>query len=340
MRRGEVFVSVKHSDRKVDPVVLAVIFGIGGIIFFVLAIVVPVVMTASSLDDLCGPAEALHRGEQQVCSVSVAHDYIAKADKNGAAYVKNYRVPKTDLRNTTHRIRQWEGQANLADGKLAFPLTASKSLRFTLNASCTGSSCDTVKMYYLATYQYRKATADSDFDEGMYNFKLQGLTGNITSYTNLIETSETNFIVFSNKKKDATVSYSITVDYVVYDLGSAKVVSLDDDNEYVFDDCDSSEAIVMEYMDDENKGPDMVDATISQYTSRVAGAVLLGILFGLLAVACFGVTVICILFLLGKLGKFGEKVGKKLKAKTSSSYAAPEMAAEEALKVSVIDEQM
>jgi len=329
MRRGEGFVSMKRGGgMKLDPLMLAVIFGIGGVIFLILTIVVPAVMISNAEDELCGPTDVLRRSEQQLCSPSVENDYTLRADSKGKKFVKSYRVKRADLRQMPKTVRNmvYDGSANLALGTLALPLTGTNAVSFVMSFSCEGSFCNTAKLWWLSSASYKKATAKGSFDESMYNHKMDDLTKPKT-FQNGFDGSDTYYFVFSNSKQDSTITYNISAKYTVYDLKDVKYTAFDSKkDELVFKDVATDESIVMEYMDTTFSGPAMIDATIAAEESNTGLVVFLTLLFIILTLGCFAVTIVLLLIMFGKLGRFGEKVGKKFAEQDSGSYMAPEVA--------------
>jgi len=344
MRRGEVFISVKRSGHgRLDPLVLAVVFGIGGLIFLVLTIVVPAVISANNKNIVCTSAEFLRPGEQQVCYVNAKGDFVAKVDEEASSLVTNYRMPKENLGKivTGHRVYHYESKANLKNGPLVFPITSSFRVNFTAFASCTGDWCRSVGMYNLAYENYKKATAKGKFDEKYYSPIFTGLNQNGTVYRYGNVEYSAYYLVFANGNQEATVSLVVDIDYSAHDLRGAaerdeiKATPFGDKNRIVFDDVQTNEIIVMEYLDDEHKGPELINATITKYRPKAGLIAFLAILFSLLTIACFAMTVIFVLAMFGKLpGKLGAKVQQKVQKSESSYYQAPDVAAEDALNAS------
>jgi len=344
MRRGEVFISVKRSGHgRLDPLVLAVVFGIGGLIFLVLTIVVPAVISANNKNIVCTSAESLRHGEQQVCFVGEKGNFLAKVDEDATSLVTNYRMPKDKLGQilADHHVYHYEKKANLKDGPLVFPMTSSFSFSFTADASCTGDWCRSVGMYNLGYDSYKKATAKGKFDEKMYSPVFTGLNQNSTIYKYGNVEFSAYYLVFANGDQDAVVFLNITIDYLTYNFKGAaerdeiKATRFGDKNTIVFDDVQTSEIIVMEYLDEEQKGPEIINATITKYRPKAGLIAFLAIVFSLLTLACFAMTVIFVLAMFGKLpGKLGAKVQQKVQ-QSESSYQAPEAAAEDALNASL-----
>jgi len=326
MRRGEVFVSVQHSGiGRCDPVLLAVIFGIACLIFLNITIVVPTVLSENAGVSLCGPAESLNRNEQQICTTSSKGKFISKVDAKGAKLVKNYRIAKADLGATKHRFATHDVEANLKDGALVFPMTSSYALTFVMNVTCTGDKCDTVRMWWLTNEYYKAATKKKSFDEEMYGWKDRNFREN--KYVNEgLDGSKTYYLVFSNSKQDALMSYTINFDYTVYDMSKSKVYSFNSDNECVFDDLETNEAIIMDYADPEGTGPTMIDATIGADQTNNGLIAFLAIFFTLLTLGCFAICLLLILHIYGKLGSFDQKISMFI-GQNSTKYNAPEMAA-------------
>jgi len=313
LRRDQVLVSVRRTaDGKFDPMLMTIVFGTAGVIFLILLFVVPAIMVANDPGTLCGPAETLHRSEQQVCSPPRTDTYISETQKESSKFVKTYRFNRADLSTTdsVHRFRTWSLKGNLVNGPLVFPITCSLSVFFEMNISCTGDKCDSVKMYFLRYDYWKEANKHGSFDEGLYSWKLKGFM-DIQNWQSRLDTATTYFLVFSNTNLDSTIAYDIHLDYQVYDLRKLKAYTMDDKYQCSFDDVLTSELIVQEYVDDDNKAPKTVNATISGTKNRTPTIVALAIIFAICAILFLGIAIVFILFMFGKLGHFGQVIGRK-----------------------------
>ena len=291
---------------------MTIVFGVVGVIFLILLFTVPAVMAANDPGPLCGYATNLHRDEQQICDPQRTDTYISEVQKEAAKYVKTYRMKNSDLSSidSVHRFRTWSMKGNLANGPLVFPITCSLSVSFDMNISCKGDKCETVKMYFLRYDYWKNANKHGEFDENLYSWKLKDFQ-NPQNWNSRLDTWTTYYLAFSNSKLDSTVSYDITLDYGVYDLKKFKAYTMDKDNKVTFDDVLTSEFIVQDYVDDENKAPKMINATISGTKTRGPTIAALVIIFLILSIFFLALSVMFLLFMLGKLGHFGEVLGRK-----------------------------
>jgi len=329
MRRGEASVSVRRVTvgGKLDPVMLAVVFGIATAVFLLLTIIVPAVMVANNEEEFCTPSQILRRQEQQICRPPEKNEYTVKVDKNVYKLVKNYRVKSSDLVHTYRRTHDETGTANLGKGHMAFPMTSSYSVSFTISLECEGDGCDQAKVWYLSKANYKKATAKGKFDTTMFTQKVNSLKTPQT-YNNQFEGSDMYYVVVANGRKDATVNYHFIVYYDVYDMSTinTKNIPLNDKGEYEHSDVQTDERIIIDYADE--SGPMLINATVGNEESKSGVIFFVCILFIILTLGCLAVTVVLVLFIFGKLGKFGEKVGKRFQEQDAGQYQPPEVAAD------------
>jgi len=313
LRRDQVLVSVRRTaDGKFDPMLMAIVFGVCGVIFFILLLTVPAAMAANDPGPLCGYATTLHRDEQQVCDPQRKDTYISEAQKEAAKFVKTYRLKNSDLTQIDglHRFRTWSMKGNLVNGPLVFPITCSLGVFFDMNITCKGDKCETVKMYFLRYDYWKNANKHGEFDEGLYSWKLKDFQ-NPQNWNSRLDTWTTYYLVFSNSKLDSTISYDIHLDYSVYNLKKFKAYSLNDKNQVSFDDVTTSEFIVQDYVDDDNKAPKTINATISGTKTRTPTIIALVIVFFILFIFFTAVAIMFVLFMFGKLGHLGQVLSRK-----------------------------
>jgi len=338
MRRGGSTVNSPRK-KKIDPVMLAAVFGIGGFIFLILAIVVPIVMSERLVLAECGSVETIHRGEQLICKPKSKETVVAKAELKAAHLIKNYRVKRGDSFPVEHRRFTYLREHNLHKGHAAFPVTCINQLFFDMNASCTGESCETVKMYWLIKEKYDSALSKDSFDESKFTPKIEGFV-DPQRYDDSLDLTSTYYIVFSNSNKDTTISFAINIDYSVYNLDGVKSYHLDSDGLCKFKNVDTNDAIIMDYADPDYDGPETIDAEVGIDVSSKSVMIFMIIFFVVLTVGCFTMAVLLILVIFGKIGKKKRKSSKRSSKKVrkgkgrKGSYDTPEAAAEKAVLTS------
>jgi len=322
MIRNDVYVSVKRtSGGKADPVIVATVFAIGGIIFFILGIVIPSVMVNTAKPAVCAPTEWLHRDEQTICRPKEKTRYIAKTDSGVSKYVKYYRLKKDDLSRVVNRRHVWNGTLDLSKGAFSFPVTSSAGVTMYLTVKCSKGKCDTARIYWLYQEYFDKANKSGTFNEDMYSYRQKDLTNPVT-LTEKLDTAVLYYVVISNLGQDAIVDYKLTIDYSVYNVDPVDLVKCNSD-QCQFDDVATNEVIIMEYLDPDEKGPACIGAEIKSEGKGYGGAVFFGILFMLLSLACFAVMVMFILHKMGKLDLYKKKAAVASDDNTGS-YEAPD----------------
>jgi len=284
--------------KKTDPVILAAVVALGFIILTVLACVVPILMIDSAKSVACAPTDWLHRDEQTVCNPKNKKTYIAKVDSNASTLVKYYRLNKDDMSKTKIRTHNWHDRVDLSKGAYIFPITSSAGIKFDMNVTCIDGKCDTIKMWWLSQESFDNANKSGSFDESTPD-PVQSDFSSPKSFTQTVDASSLQYLVFGNQKQASMLEYSITIDYTVYDMSSINPIECDK-AECAFDSVATSEAIVMEYIDNDEKGPDYIAAEIKSEQGSIGGAVFVCVLFAVLAIGCF---IFFILFLLQAFGK-------------------------------------
>jgi len=311
---------------------VATVFAIGGIIFFILGVAVSSVMVNTAKPVACAPTEVLRRDEQTLCRPSTKKDYIAKTDSNAVSFINYYRLTRSRLSNTVHRVRAWNGTVDLSKGAYSFPVTSSVGMKLTVNVKCDSGKCETVKVFWLRHDYFNNANKSGTFNEGMYSCRQRDLSKPLL-ITEMLDESILYYLVFGNQNDPAILQYSITIDYTVYSLNELDRVNCSK-QDCEFRDVGTDEIIVMDYIDTNNKGPAVIGAEIKSAASSYGGAVFFGILFVFLSLACFAVCVLFILHKTGKINLYRKKAALDTSGSTGGSYKAPEVAAEDTVRVS------
>jgi len=316
---GEVYVHVERT-RKNDPVIIASVFAVATIIFFLLAIIVPSALKNSADPKFCAATDWLRRDEQTICRPSSRNDYIAKIFSGQPSYLRYYRLLRSDLQDSIDRRHIWKGTVQLSQGPFIFPITSSNYAGFEIKANCSKGKCEDVKLYWIYRDNFHEANKSGVFDEDMYGSRYQDFSTPII-YSGNIDGAECYYLVLANHNNEAQIDYEINVHYNAYDMAKAKVTNCTS-SECVFEDVDTSEVIVMEYIDPNNVGPVEFSMEFKSKQGSYAGVVIFAILFCIITVGCAVVTV---LFILQKLGKINllKKAGVKVQTEDSGSYEAP-----------------
>jgi len=289
-------------------------------------------MSDGAKPTVCAPTDALHRDEQTVCRPGTKNNYIAKVDSNAASFMKYYRVSRDDLSRTVTRVHVWDGVVDLSKGAYSFGITSSSRMSLTMKVRCTEGKCDTIKMYWLNKDSFDKANKSGTFDEDMFGAQQSDFTSHKT-FTESLDSSAVSYLVFANKNQASVIDYNLTISYVVFDTSSFTPVACTND-ECSFEDVTTSEAIVMEYIDTEEKGPEYVGAEIKSEQKSVAGAVFIGIVFMALSLGCLVFFILFVLQALGKISLYTKKPIQKQEGKDNSRYEAPDIAGDKAVRVS------
>jgi len=320
--------------RRTDPVIIATILAIAFVILFILACVVPSIMINKAKPVACAPTDWLRRDEQTLCRPSSKNTYVAKVDSGAASLMKYYRVLKSEMPNTKTRSHLWVGSADLSQGAFVFPVTCSFGMKLSMKATCTEGRCDTVRMWWLHKDSFDNANKTGTFDESLYGTQQSDFSDGAHYFTESMDSSSLYYLVFADKSKASKLVYNGTIVYTIYDTSKAQPVTCTN-AECSFEDVGNDEAILMEYIDNENKGPEYIAAEIKSAEGSIGGAVFVCILFLLFALACL---VFLVLFALQAAGKINLYSKRPLSGGDSGSdqgsYEAPEKAAAVVVEVS------
>lgn len=319
------------SGKPANPIVTG-IFLIGlGILFLILAIVVPVVMVADPDGDPCAIGDSLNLGEQMICEPpDLDETYIAEVRSVGSRYAKMYKAKKSALTTIT-RTQVWPKYVSSLDNDESaqwFNVLAPLGVTGSVHVHCSGTKCDKVKMYWLTESQF-----NSRFDsDGGYIEKDDYLHKDFEDDydTSALSGKGVYYLVFSNKKeRKAVLRYDTTLKYVVYDVSGLNPLACGEKGECEFEDMASGEVILIDVPSKEVREGESVyfDASIHNNDIDWSGVLAAGFILGILGIVCFVLAAIYLYKILKKLGKIGKKVVKKIEKEQEKKEA--EKAAEQ-----------
>jgi len=330
MIRGEVYTTttVIHGYR-VDPAIVATVFGVASVVFLILAIVVPAFMVKNAQPVICAPTDVLFRNAQTVCRPPKARTYIGLTESKAAPYVKYYRMKQSAIGTTRERVHNYVATADLAQGPMIIPVMSSAGAVINLDVHCVSGKCDSVKLYWLNKVYFDEANETGTFDENLYGWRKSDFSQRFIFYENL-GMSTCIYLVFANKNEPAKISVDGTMTYTVYNMNQMEPIDCKKE-ECVFEKMETNEIIVMDYVDNEGKSPEKVYAQINSVAESYVGAVIFAIIFGLL---CLAALAVLILFVLQKLGKISLFKGQASSVPTTTTdddslrYEAPQITVE------------
>jgi len=309
VERGQVYVTVEKS-RLSTPVIIATVFGLATIVFFILTIVIPGVMKDVADPKYCVQADWIRRDEQLICSPGSKKDYIGRLNETDVKYVKYYRMKKADMQDAVDRYHSWSGVTDLSKGALIFPITTSNEAQIDMRITCKGK-CDSVRFSFIPMSTFHKCNKTGVFDESYndWGWKYQDFTNPQVITEILSRTDNAYYICIANHFQESVLTWNMTIHYTGYDV-SQKAKKLNCTGpECLVESLETSERIIMEYLDPQNKGPEIIPIYFKSVQGSYAGVVIFAIIFVLCTIGC---GVICVLFILQKTGKLNFwKFGKK-----------------------------
>jgi len=331
MIKREVYETTVFGYR-LDPVVVATVFGVASVLFFILAIVVPFFMAKEAKPVVCAPTAWLYRDSQTVCRPTKDRTYIATADSKAVPYIKYYRLKKNGLGLLSERTHRYKNRTlDLSNGPVPFAVMSSAGATIQMNARCLSGKCENVRIYWLAKEYFDQANETGTYDEGMYSYRFSDLTRPILLEES-VGLSSCYYLIFGSRNEPVKLSYDVTYTYTVYDMKQNVPIDCKKE-ECVFDDMTTEEAIVMDYVDAQNSGPEQTSAQINSVAESYAAATFVAILFLVLTLICLAVLVIFILQKLGKINLFKNKGAQSVSVEDDSNgydprYEAPSITVE------------
>lgn len=278
-----------------DPKVVAVIFCIGAVIFFILAIAVPIAMVANPGGDSCSPAKSINVKEQAVCvPTDYEHNWIVDTDSNGPKYAKVFKVANESA--PTHFVNfTWKNYYAKLKGTwdyfaFSVPLYGEGYFR----VFCDGKKCEKLKMYVLNHDQFSKAVdSDNEFHDDKYKPNFKDFDDEQwNSFHYWVYGPEYYYLIFSNaKSKKVEILYDILMYNKIYDTSNMTAEEFDGTRVKVKD-MKKGELLVAEFPTDaeeaESSSKDVQWVDINMHNDRVnlGAAVAVGVVFGLLAIVC------------------------------------------------------
>jgi len=309
-----------HSLGEANPKVVGVMFAILGVVFFLLAIIVPSSIN-SKTQYLCHPALSVNKREQQFCNprlldkkykAEVTSDKKYEPDK----YVKIYRTTESQLKNTTRHMSYKDYTETLSRWYTDFSMSISAGVVMNVSANCKGLCCSYTRMYWLTDDEFLDHLDEnedflsktdyimSDFSD--YDFESDSFNTTVTAYGN-------NYMHLIFSVMDfgyTTIKYSVDIDYIVYDVSDLNAEKCESDCK--FKDLATDDVIILDFADDNLKGPDYLNASIYAEDVDYTTPLSCGLIFGVIAIICFLIAALYLYKLLKKLGKIGKKAFKKV----------------------------
>jgi len=300
--------STKGGDED-DLKLAGIFFLVCGVVFLILAIVVPIVVVNKRDPFYCSPATYLNFAEQLQCIPKLA-DLPLVTYAEYPDLVKVYREKAATLKTVTRTMKYEAYKLDLKGEYDYFSISVPIQVEADLTVDCAGTSCDTVKMYWVNDSLYNKAISNGYFDEDLLTPEKVGFgRGDDVHLASSIKNT-VYYLVFSNSQSaGVTVIYSITLTYTVYDVSKLKAQSCG--AECRFEDIQSDEIVFMDYPS--TSGAHEYFAADISYLEAInlGGALAAGIILGLVALFCFFLASIYMKKVLKKIVKKVKKIGKK-----------------------------
>jgi len=261
-----------------------------------------VIFVASSSGNLCTPATTLNRNEQMVCNPDqYSRKWTAEYSSTGGGYAHVYKVKKSSL-PTTHRYYTWKDYSVSLYGSYDdFSMSAPLGLTGTLDISCSGIDCKSVKVYLLNDKQFYNALdSDGYFREYAYSPGIDGIAGSRTWTFSDVGPDYFHLIVSGGYRYDADITYSVYLDYTVYDISSATAESCISHKCTYEDGIEADEMLIVDfptiktesYAGKDRSEPEYFSASIHDH-SLATGAIVCGVVVGVLAVLILASMVLC-----------------------------------------------
>jgi len=302
---------VYHGGGRPSPYGGPIFLFLVGILFLILAIVVPIVIMKDS-HVLCPPATSINRGEQLVCKrFNHGESYYAEVSSNGSSYVKVYKTstsPKTVYRTIAYKNTY---TSTLSEAYEDFSISSPFYVSVNAKVWCSGRKCDKVKFFWLTDEKFQDATRYGGFDDSRVSYYKKDFSDspvNVTpSYTG---NNYMHFLFSNNREKDVVLSYQITVTLQVYDVNNLNPENCKGDD-CKFKDLDSNDILIIDYPLVSGLREDAFFAASIYYKDVNWSSVILSAIFlGLTAIACLLISGLFFYKILKKLGKIGKKVVK------------------------------
>jgi len=278
--------SSSSSSEKEDLTGVGILFFLAGVFFLVLTIVIPIVVANDRMTLACGPAESLNFAEQMLC-IPRLEDYSVTTESEHPELVKVYREQQSTLKQTTRTQTYKDYQADLSQYYDDFSISVPLSVVADLTVSCSGTSCDSLKFYWLSDSEFNNAiTSANEFLEDKNSPTKEGFGGNDNVHVESVSTNTVYHIVFSNSKSSGIkLTYSITLTYTVYDV--SKLTPASCDGECVFDDLKDSEVIIMDYPETSGKYEYFAATLLYLEGINLGGVLAAAIILGVVTLICF-----------------------------------------------------
>jgi len=318
--KGQVYISVERT-KKNDPLLIALVFGIATLVFLILTFVIPSVMKNVVDPKWCVESEWIRRDEQAICYPGTRKDYVSRLNLTDYPNVKLYRMLRTDLKKNVVRDHYWSGKLDLSKGPFIFPITTSYMAQVDVNATCTGK-CDSVKLYFILEETFRKHNKTGEFVEADFSYRYKDFTSR-QIISEMINRADSYYLVISNGKQESVVDYTMKIHYTGFDVSeNSKIVNCTE-YECIIPDLQTTEAVIMEYLDPNNRGPEVIPIYLKSRKGTYAGVVIFAIIFLLCTLGCGTITVLSVLTKLGKINLFNKGQNQGGYDGDSGSYEAP-----------------
>jgi len=288
-----------------------------GIVFLVICIVAVIALVFSPSGDSCSPALSLRPNEQQICIPGLDYDetWVAEFDEDEEDYIRVYKTTLSSL-TTTYRSATWKDFSTTLSREysqyaMSVPLSASI---YDIRISCYGSGCDYTKVFLMDDTVFQNcvdskgrfddfwATPVTYLDEGTYDY---------TSHFSSMVGPDYYHLVFSNDDYySASITFTMTVSYKVYDTSSLKEVDCEKDGECRFKDMKLDDALIMEYPD-VSAGPYWIKTAMHNRDINWSSVIAIIVVFGGLGLICFIAGGVVVFKAVKKIGKKVDKAVNK-----------------------------
>jgi len=290
------------GKTKLNPFMAAFACLVMGVVAIVLAIVLPIREVNNPRRINCTEVPTLNWKEQMTCTpIKARHKFAANAK---SAYVKLYKGTK-GMAKIRRSMEYSTRHYNVTGRFIQFGFSVPLSMVLDVKVTCEGDGCDGATMCWMDHDYFTKVVVDGKLkkepeESTVINkgFNSAEFSGNITSGSEIFY----HLLFYSVNESGLNIWFS--ADYEVYDVSAGTVVDCDltTEDKCKVDDLKDGEILILDLPSSD--GEMTSSAGVSELDVNWSSVLALGIVLGLLGVACIGGAVY-----------FGLKAGKKLKKK-------------------------